>query len=154
MADFTGFVAEIVAGSPLRWRDASRKDVTMTVAQPGLSITNPEAYRENLFKRGGDRNPLDVLSQTASTLSDIVRAHPASVLRARPFEGKWTPNEIIGHLADGEWVSGFRLRLVLCEENPTILGMNQELWVAGLRHNDREPAELVEMFHALRELNL
>jgi len=126
----------------------------MTTAQAGLSMTDPQAYRENLFNLLGDRNPLEVLAQTASTLTDIVRQHSATVLRTRPFEGKWTPNEVIGHLADSEWVGGYRLRLILCEDSPAILGMNQELWVAGQQHNEREPSELVETFRTLRELNL
>jgi hypothetical protein len=46
------------------------------------------------------------------------------------------------------------MRLILCQDQPTILGMDQELWVAGQRHNDREPKELVEMFAAMRQLNL
>jgi DinB superfamily len=83
-----------------------------------------------------------------------VRTHSATVLRTRPFEGKWTPNEIIGHLADGEWVYGYRLRLILCEDNPIILGMNQDLWVAAQQHNEREPSELVEMFWTMRQFNL
>ena len=61
-------------------------------------------YREKLFTLLGDRDPLEVMAQTPSTLAEIVRAHPTAVLRTRPFAGKWTPNEIIGHLADGEWV--------------------------------------------------
>ena len=126
----------------------------MTTAQAGLSVSDPQAYREKMFKLLGDRNPLEVLAQTASTLADIVRQHAATVLRTRPFEGKWTPNEVIGHLTDSEWVYGFRLRLILCEDNPTILGMNQDLWVAGQRHNEREPAELVEMFRTMRQFNL
>jgi DinB superfamily len=93
--------------------------------------------------RLGDRNPLEVLAQTASTLADMVRTQSATVLRTRPFEGKWTPNEVIGHLADSEWVYGYRLRLMLCEDHPTILGMNQDLWVAGQRHNACERSELV-----------
>jgi len=126
----------------------------MTTAQAGLSVSDPQAYRENLFKLLDDRNPLEVLAQTASTLADIVRKHSATVLRTRPFEGKWTPNEVIGHLTDSEWVYGYRLRLILCEGNPTILGTNQELWVAGQRHNEREPSELVEMFRTSRQFNL
>ncbi len=124
----------------------------MTTA--GLSVSDPQAYRENLFKLLGVRNPLDVLAQTAPTLADIVRMHPATVLRMRPFEGKWTPNEVIGHLTDSEWVYGYRLRLILCEDNPTIVGTNQDLWVASQRHNEREPAELVEMFRTMRQFNL
>jgi len=126
----------------------------MSAGQAGLWVSDPRAYREKLFTLLGDRNPLEVLAQTPSTLEGIVRRHSVTVLRARPFEGKWTPNEIIGHLSDSEWVYGYRLRLILCEENPTILGMDQELWVAGQRHNEREPSGLVEMFRMMRQFNL
>ena len=126
----------------------------MTTTHAGLWVSDPQTYREKMFKLLGDRNPLEVLSQTASTLADIVRTHSATVLRTRPFEGKWTPNEIIGHLVDSEWVYGYRLRLILCEDNPTILGMNQDLWVAGQRHNEREPSDLVEIFRTMRQFNL
>ena len=126
----------------------------MTTAQAGLSVSDPRAYRENLFKLLGDRNPLEVLAETACTLADTVRKHPATVLRTRPFKGKWTPNEVIGHLTDSEWVYGYRLRLILCEDHPPMLGTNQDLWVAGQRHNEREPSELVEMFRTMRQFNL
>jgi|SRR5579862_4593369 len=125
----------------------------MTTAQTG-PLSSASAYRERLFKLVGDRNPFDVLAQTATALTEIVSKHSAALLRTRPFEGKWTPNEIIGHLSDSEWVYGYRLRLILCEDNPTILGTNQNSWVDGLRYNDREPSELLEIFRALRQLNL
>jgi len=107
-----------------------------------------------LFALLADRSPLDVLAQTASTLAGIVRTRSAAALRTRPFEGKWTPNEVIGHLANGEWVYGYRLRPILCEDNPSILGVNQNLWVAGQGHNEREPVELVEVFRTMRQFNL
>ena len=77
----------------------------MTTAQAGLGMSDPEAYREKMFKLLGDRDPLAVLAQTASALADVVRNHSAMVLRARPFEGKWTPNEVIGHLADSGMIA-------------------------------------------------
>ena len=126
----------------------------MTTAKAGPWVSDPQIYREKLFKLLGDRNPLEVLAQTASTLGEIVLEHPATVLRARPSEGRWTANEVIGHLADGEWVYGYRVRLILCEDNPTILGTNQDFWVARQRHNEREPSELVDMFRTMRQLNL
>lgn len=117
-------------------------------------MSDPQTYRENLFKLLGDREPLEVMAQTTATLADVVRVNSATVLRTRPFEGKWTPNEVIGHLVDSEWVYGYRLRLILCENSPAILGTNQDAWVAGQWHNEREPAELVEIFRTLRQLNL
>jgi hypothetical protein len=126
----------------------------MTMSTAGLSVSDPQAYREKLFKLLSNRNPLEVLAQTASTLDDIVRKHSPTMLRTRPFEGKWTPNEVIGHLTDSEWVYGYRLRLIVCEENPPLRGTNQDLWVAGQRHNEREPSEFVEMFQTMRQFNL
>ena len=125
----------------------------MTTTQAKLSST-VDAYREKMFKLLGDRDPLEVMGQTASKLADIVERHPATVLRTRPFADKWTPNEVIGHLIDSEWVYGYRFRLILSEENPTILGTQQDAWVTALRYNEQDPRELVENFRRLRELNL
>ena len=102
-----------------------------------------------MFSLLGDRSPLEVLPQTPDTLTDLTEKHSAAVLRTRPFEGKWSPNETIGYLSDSEWVYGYRLRLIPCEDNPNILGTNQDSWVASLRHNEREPSELVEIFRTV-----
>ena len=126
----------------------------MSTAQAELRGPDPQPYSEKMSKLVGDRDPLAVLAQTASILDEIVRKHSSTVLRTRPFEGKWTPNEVIGHLADSELVYGYRLRLILCEDNPAIFGTNQDLWVAGQRHNEREPTDFVEMFRSLRLFNL
>lgn len=124
---------------------------SIQVESPNIAA---QAYREKMFKLLGNQDPMKVLAGTASALGEIVRHHSAAVLRTRPFDGKWTPNEIIGHLTDSEWVYGYRLRLIVSEELPTILGTQQDRWVAAQRHNEREPSELVETFRALRELNL
>lgn len=126
----------------------------MSTAQAGLAASDARAYRENLFKLLGERDPLEVLAETPSTLAEIVGTHSAAVLRMRPFAGKWTPNEVIGHLTDSEWVYGYRLRRILSEDNPKLTGTKQDLWVARQRHNEREPSELAEIFTTMRELNL
>jgi hypothetical protein len=125
--------------------------MTQTV---GAWIADPEAYRKKLEGLLGRRDPFEVMSSTAEVLKGIVHKHTPDQMRTRPFAGKWTPNEIIGHLADSEWVYGFRQRLILSEEAPQILGMDQDLWVAAQRHNDREPTDLVAMFRELRRHNI
>jgi hypothetical protein len=99
--------------------------------QPGLELSAPQTYLKNLSDLLAGRDPIEVLGQTAFTLADIVERYPAEVLRGRAIEGKWTPNEIIGHLTDIEWVYGYRLRLILCEDEPAILGFKQDGWVAS-----------------------
>lgn len=126
----------------------------MTASQTEFLVSVSETYRQRLFNLLGEQDPLEVMAQTASKLADIVATHSSAVLRRRPFEGKWTPNEIIGHLTDSEWVYGYRLRLILSEDDPPILGTKQDAWVAALRHNESEPSELVEIFRTLRLFNL
>jgi hypothetical protein len=126
----------------------------MTGSTPGLWVTDPEAYRKKMYGLLGDRDPIAVKAATADVLDEIVRSHTVEQIRSRPFEGKWTPNEVIGHLCDVEWVYGYRMRQILCEERPQMLGMDQDRWVSGQRYNDREPADLVRIFRAVRDANL
>jgi len=126
----------------------------MSHASAGIEVSNPQAYQAKLKGLLGGRDPLEVMAATPDAFAAMVRAHSVEAMRARPFEGKWTPCEILGHMIDTEWVYGYRLRLILCEDRPTILGMNQEKWVAGQRYNERDPGELVETFRALRSMNL
>ena len=111
-------------------------------------------YRKRLREYLGQQDPLEVLGRTADVLAGVVRENDRQRLQVRPIEGKWTPCEVIGHFCDCEWVYGYRARLILCEENPAILGMDQDLWVAGQRYNEREPIELAEEFRYLRKHNL
>ena len=112
------------------------------------------AYRKRVLGFLGDREPLEVLDRTGEVLAGLVRDHAGKRLQTRPIEGKWTPCEVIGHLCDCEWVYGYRSRLILCEEHPPMQVMDQDRWVTGQRHNDRDPRELVEQFRALRPHNL
>ena len=123
-------------------------------SQPGIWVTDPEAYRKKLSDLLGSRDPFETMSATAGVFAGIVHKHSIEQMRTRPFEGKWTPNEIIGHLLDGEWVYGYRMRLILGEDNPTIIGMDQDLWVAAQHHNERDPKELIAAFRNIRDENL
>lgn len=126
----------------------------MTAATSRIELNDPSAYRKKLRGLLGDRSPLEVLSRTADILETMVKARPAELLRRRPFEGKWSPNEVLGHLIDTELVYGYRLRAILCDDRPAIIGMDQEKWVAVQEHNRRDPFDQVANFRFLRNLNL
>lgn len=113
-----------------------------------------KAYQKRIEQALGARDPYQVLAETPRALATIVKSNAAGTLRARPFEGKWTPNEILGHLADAEWAWGWRIRMVISQDRPTLTGYDQELWVTAQAHNDREPGEHLEVFTAMRRSNL
>jgi len=113
---------------------------------------NTAAYQEKLLGLLGGQDPLEVLERTPDFVDEIVRENSATVLRTRPYAGKWTPLEIIGHLIDSEYVYSYRVRLILCEDRPTILGMSQDHWVSGQRYNDDDPRGLAADFRHLRSI--
>jgi hypothetical protein len=78
----------------------------------------------------------------------------ASDLRERPAPAEWSVLELLGHLVDAETVMSGRFRWTVSQDEPPLLGYDQDLWVARLRHNDGQPDDLLAVFSALRAANL
>ncbi len=70
-------------------------------------------------------------------------------LDMRPAPGKWSPREIVHHLADSEMISAIRFRRLLAEEHPTIVAYDQEEYARRL-HYDRPIEASLEAFKAAR----
>ena len=60
----------------------------------------------------------------------------------RPGPGKWSAHEVVVHCADSEANSGLRIRYVLAEKDPVILGYDQDEWARALDYHSQplEPA--------------
>ncbi|HEY8549000.1 MAG TPA: DinB family protein [Vicinamibacterales bacterium] len=71
-------------------------------------------------------------------------------LDRRPAPGKWSAREIVHHLADSETTSAIRLRRLLAEDNPLIVGYDQEEFARRLFY-DRPIAASLALFRAARE---
>jgi hypothetical protein len=69
---------------------------------------------------------------------------------ARPAPGKWSAREIVHHLADSEMTSAIRLRRLIAEDKPVIVGYDQEEFTRRL-HYDRPIEASMRAFAAARE---
>lgn len=67
---------------------------------------------------------------------------PAAAMQWRPAAGKWTVHEVIVHCADSETNAHMRLRYLLAEDRPVIIGYNQDNWATTLDYHAHpiEPA--------------
>jgi hypothetical protein len=61
---------------------------------------------------------------------------------------------VLQHLADSELVFGWRLRLVLAQDRPTLTGYDQDRWAGRLHYADGDPLDALERFSILRRSNL
>ena len=63
-------------------------------------------------------------------------------LDGRPSDGGWTPREIVHHTADSEMTSAIRLRRLIAEDDPLIVGYDGDEFARRLHYSTRpiEPA--------------
>jgi hypothetical protein len=116
-------------------------------------IQSPDGYRNMLLGYLADDDPARVQSATVARLRELV-AEAGEDLRTRPEPTEWSVIECIGHLTDSEVVTSARMRWILAEDEPQILGYDQDRWVDGLRHGGDDAEALIALFDALRSANL
>jgi len=126
---------------------------TDPVAPPVDPVAQPDAYRREILSWLGEDEPASVQAATTAAMRAIVRA-AGDRLRVRPELLEWSVIECVGHLVDSEIVVSGRMRWILAEDEPDIVGYDQDRWVDGLRHREDDPEELIWLFDALRAANL
>jgi DinB superfamily len=124
----------------------------MATTSPG-ALAAGRAYQRQLLALLGQDDPAEVAEATLSAVQSLL-GDAGSDLQRRPAAGEWSVLELVGHLADAELVMSGRYRWTISQDKPPLLGYDQDLWVARLRHRDARPEELLAVFSALRAANL
>jgi hypothetical protein len=85
----------------------------------------------NPYAKFVDSRPVvEILASTPAVLESLAEAIGAERLAVTPAPGKWTPAEILCHLADCEVAFGFRLRQTLAEDHHVLQPFDQDKWAA------------------------
>ena len=103
------------------------------MSQPADPISSPEAYRASLLAALGDDDPAIAQAETPAAIRALILGAGERV-RSRPAPDEWSALECIGHIFDSELIVSARARWILAEDEPDIVGYDQALWVAELRH--------------------
>ena len=85
----------------------------------------------NPYDKFIDGRTLDeILQATPGAVAGYLEGFAPEMISTPPAPGKWSPAEIVCHLADCELVFGFRLRQTLAEDSPIIQPFDQDKWAA------------------------
>jgi len=107
----------------------------------------------NPYKKFLDGRPVqEILAATPAALAGLIESIGSAKTSVPPAPGKWTPAEIICHLADCELVFAFRLRQTLAEDNHTVQAFDQDKWAA--QYGAIPAAQALDVFSAMRRWNL
>ncbi len=68
-------------------------------------------------------------------------------------EGKWSIRQIVAHLADAEIVGTDRVRRTIAEDNPTLIGYDQNAWARALNYSKRKISDALDVLRKLRAEN-
>jgi len=100
-----------------------------------------------------DGRPVEeILAGTTNQIAFLLAKMGTEKANEAPAPGKWSPAQIVAHLADCEIVFAFRLRQTLAEDGPTIQPFDQDKWAAtytGVSAN-----QALGTFSSLRRWNL
>lgn len=107
----------------------------------------------NPYDKFLDGRSLEVILQaTPSAIAELLEGLAPEMISAPPAPGKWSPAEIVCHLADCELVFGFRLRQTLAEDAPVIQPFDQDKWAAT--YPGIPASQALVVFMSLRGWNL
>ena len=71
---------------------------------------------------------IDQYAQGPERLRQALSRVPDGIVKWRPALGKWSAHEVVCHAADSEVNAYARLRYLLAEKEPVVLGYDQDHW--------------------------
>ena len=86
---------------------------------------------------------VDVLRQAVAGMS-------REQLQARPIAGKWSTQEVVCHLADFDPILADRMKRVIAEDRPTLVGADENRFAAALAYGDRDVGEELAIIEQTR----
>jgi hypothetical protein len=75
---------------------------------------------------------------------------PQAALQWRPRAGAWSAHEIVVHCADSETNAHMRIRYLLAEADPLILGYDQDQWARTLDYHAHPLPPALSTIRAVR----
>jgi hypothetical protein len=118
-----------------------------------ISPEEADAYRKPVLDALGADDPGEVQEAEFEAWRRLVE-DAGEDLRERPADEEWSVVELLGHMTDSELVTSARYRWVLAEDEPVLLGYDQDAWTAQFNHRSDDPELLLTLFGALRLANL
>ncbi len=94
------------------------------------------------------------LREQASQIVQRLERVPAEREGYRYADGKWSVREVVGHMSDTERVFSYRLLAFARGDSAELPGMDQEVYIAGSRFDERPLASIAAEFAAVRAATL
>jgi tRNA-binding protein len=109
-----------------------------------------QQYVERLTGLAGERDPREILRETAPRIAELIAARPDADLRWTTSAERWSAGAILAHLADAEIVASYRVRMILASPGTAIQAFDQNEWASAFRYAEQDPFTSLGLFRSLR----
>ncbi|MSQ93738.1 MAG: hypothetical protein EXR98_04190 [Gemmataceae bacterium] len=89
---------------------------------------------------------LDGPKQLRQAVAGMSRAQ----ILTRPIAGKWSTLEVVAHLADFDPILADRMKRVIAEDKPTLVGADENKFAAALAYHERDLQEELTILEMTR----
>jgi hypothetical protein len=99
------------------------------------------AERESLIRR---------YAEGPVRLREALAKVPEEARQWRPAPGRWSVHEIVCHCADSETNASLRIRFLMAEKDPVIVGYDQDEWATRFDYHSHPVAAALGTVEAVR----
>lgn len=99
-----------------------------------------------------DKQMIEQYSRGGIQLQEAIKGLTAKEFLATPVPGTWSIQQIVIHLMDSDLIGADRMKRVIAEENPALIGYNETLFSQKLFYEKLDPFLAAEVFRKNREL--
>ena len=93
---------------------------------------------------------IDAYEAGPAVLRKAVSGMSRAQLLARPVTGKWSTLEVVAHLADFDPILAARMKCIIAEDKPQLIGADENLFAAALAYQDRDLEEELAIIERTR----
>jgi uncharacterized damage-inducible protein DinB len=93
-----------------------------------------------------DRSLIDRYLQGTEQIKDAVRGLGREDLLAFPVPGTWSIQQIVVHLLDSDLIASHRMKRIIAEDNPLLIGYDESRFAATLAYEHEPLDEVLTLF--------
>jgi uncharacterized damage-inducible protein DinB len=99
-----------------------------------------------------DRNLSEKYAEGAGKVAEAISGLSREDFLKKPADGSWTIGQIVIHLMDSDLIASDRMKRVIAEENPAIIGYDETAFSQKLYYEKMDFAVAADVFKKNREL--
>lgn len=99
-----------------------------------------------------DRKVIEEYAAGAGKVAEAIAGLAKDDFLATPVKGTWSIGQIVCHLMDSDLIASDRMKRIIAEENPAIIGYNETAFAQRLHYDKLDPFTAADIFRKNREL--